>query len=234
MALNIFVFLFFGLLTGLLVHFPLRRATTQVALKPLIPFFAVIGVVFLGNGFFAFLAARGLWMARTMPSVTSMGAFGDAEDGADVIVAGAVSIDNPMVIGSYVAYTGCDEDTCNLGYVPAGMLIALDDGNVAIVNDDFEATAWPAANNPPEDFFSANFLAPGELVIVAGNKETGNTMRADIVYAGSHAAFVARAGRRLVYPAVMFVLNLTGVFVAMLLPVFRHRDIVRGGNEDGG
>ena len=92
MALNIFVFLFFGLLTGLLVHFPLRRATTQVALKPLIPFFAVIGVVFLGNGFFAFLAARGLWMARTMPSVTSMGAFGDAEDGADVIVPGCTSL----------------------------------------------------------------------------------------------------------------------------------------------
>jgi hypothetical protein len=232
-ALNIFVFLFFGLMTGLLVYFPLRRAATKAALKPMVPFFAFISVVFLGNAFFAFLASRGLWAAKTMPSITSMGAFGDADDGAEIIVEGIVSIANPTVISNYVAYTGCDEETCNLGYVPSGMLIALDDGNVVIVNDDFEATAWPAANNPPDDLYSADFLAPGELVIIAGNKETGDGVHADVVYAGSHAAFVARARRRLVYPAVMLVLNLVGVVTAILLPMRRHRDIMRGGNEDG-
>lgn len=234
MALNLFVFLFFGLMAGLLVYFPLRRAATKTDFRPLVLFFVTIGVVFVGNALFAVWAAHGLWMAWTMSPVVSLGRFTDVADGAPAVVAGVVSIENPMVLGSYVAYTACDEASCNLRHVPSGLQIAVDDGSVILINDDFEAVDWPAANRPPEDLYAANFLASGEPVVIAGNKVVGTALRADIVYAGSHAAFAARAGRRLVMPGVMFALNMLGLAVVVVLPVRRYRAVVGGGDNNGG
>ncbi len=222
MAINIFVFLFIGLMWGLLYYFPLRRTATQADFKPLRYFLIAFGVVFLGNAFFAFLGARSLWAAATFAPLTSAGAFGDADEGASVVLDGIVSIDNPILTGNYVAYTACeDEESCTLRDVPENLRLTLDDGDVAIVNNDFSRVAWPAANNPPAPFYSANYLAPGEPVIVVGHRTTGDAVQADIVYVGTHRAFVNRARQRLLVPVVMTLLNLAGVASVVVLSLRR-------------
>jgi len=140
-------------------------------------------------------------------------------------VDGSVSIDNPIVLSNYVAYTACDEDTCQLGYIPENLRITLDDGDVILRNSDFQASAWPAANNPPEPFYTANYLAPGEPVIVAGGKEATGTVWAEIVYAGTHRAFVRRARQRLIIPVTLALFNLAGAVSVIVLSLRRWRTL---------
>jgi hypothetical protein len=226
MAINIFIFLFIALLWGLLYAFPMRQATTLADFKPLRYFLIAFGVVFLVNAFIAGLGARSLWAAAVSTAVTSTGAFGDVMAGEPVILDGIMSIDNPMVLANYVAYTACDEDTCELGYIPENMHVSLDDGDVIIRNNDFQTSAWPAANNPPEPLYSAGYLAPGEQVIVVGTKEAGEMVWADIVYVGTHRAFVDRAKQRLIIPMVMTVLNLAGT-VSVIVLTWRRQRLLR-------
>lgn len=225
MAINIFIFLFVALLWGLLYAFPLRRATTRADFNPLRYFLIAVGVIFLGNAFLAGLGARSLWAAAISPVVTSIGAFEDAAANEPVILDGIVSIDNPVALANYVAYTACDEDTCALGYVPENMRITLDGGDVIVRNSDFQASAWPAANNPPEPLSTANYLAPGEPVIVAAGKEAGGTVWAEIVYVGTHRAFVSRARQRLIIPVVLTLMNLAGAVSVIVLTRRRWREV---------
>ncbi|MBN2393748.1 MAG: hypothetical protein JXR84_23650 [Anaerolineae bacterium] len=226
MAVNIFIFLFIALMWGLLYAFPMQRATTQADFRPLRYFLIAFGVIFLGNAFLAGLGARSLWAAATSPAVTSASVFGDVLAGELVILDGIVSIDNPMVLSNYVAYTACDEDTCQLGYIPENLHISLDDGDAIIRNNDFQALAWPAANNPPEPLYSADYLAPGEPVIVIGTKEASGTIWADIVYVGTYRAFVGRARQRLILPVVMTLLNLAGA-VSVIVLTWRRQRLLR-------
>ena len=225
MAVNIFIFLFIALMWGLLYAFPLRRATMQADFKPLRYFLVAFGVVFLVNAFIAALGARSLWAVAVSPVVTSKSMFGDILAGEPVILDGIVSIDNPMVLSNYVAYTACDEDTCELEYIPENLRVALDDSDVLIRNNDFQASAWPAANSPPEPLYSADYLAPGEPVIVAGAKEAAGTIWADIVYVGTYRAFVNRARQRLIIPVVMTLLNLAGAVSVIVLTLRRWREV---------
>lgn len=225
MAINIFIFLFVALLWGLLYAFPLRRVTTRLEFKPLRPFLIAFGVIFLGNAFLAGLGMRSLWAAAVSPAVTSLRAFEASPANEPVILDGIVSIDNPVALANYAAYTACDEDTCALGYVPSNLRITLDGGDVILRNNDFQASAWPAANNPPEPLSTANYLAPGEPVIVAGGKEAGATVWAEIVYVGTHRAFVSRARQRLSIPAVLMLLNLAGAVSVIVLTRRRWREV---------
>jgi len=225
MAINIFIFLFVALLWGLLYAFPLRRATTRADFKPLRPFLIAFSVFFLGNAFFAGLGARSLWAAAISPAVTSLSAFKAAPANEPVILAGIVSMDNSIVLANYVAYTACDEDTCVLGHVPENLRITLDGGDVILRNSDFQASAWPAANHPPEPLVTANYLAPGEPVIVAGGKEATGTVWAEIVYAGTHRAFVNRARQRLLVPVALTLLNLAGAVSVIVLTRRRWREV---------
>lgn len=225
MAINIFVFLFITLLWGLLYAFPLRRAATRADFKPLRTFLIAFSVVFLGNAFLAGLGMRSLWAAAVSPAVTSLRAFEASPALEPVILDGIVSIDNPVVLANYVAYSACDEDTCALGYMPENMRVTLDGGDVILRNSDFQASAWPAANNPPEPLITVNYLAPGEPVIVAGGKEAGGTVWAEIVYAGPHRTFVNRARQRLSIPAVLTLLNLAGAVSIIVLTRRRWREV---------
>ena len=103
MAINIFVFLFIGLMWGLLYYFPLRRTATQADFKPLRYFLIAFGVVFLGNAFFAGLGMRSLWAAAVSPAVTSLSAFKAAPANEPVILDGIVSIDNSVALANFVA-----------------------------------------------------------------------------------------------------------------------------------
>lgn len=226
MAINIFIFLFVGFLWGLLYYFPLRRATTRADFKPLRYFLIAFGVVFVGNAFLAFLGARSLWAAATLPAVTSVGAFGNVADGDPVILDGIVSMDNPILTANYVAYAACeDEESCTLREIPENLRFTVDDGDVRVANNDFARVAWPAANNPPEPLYSANYLAPGEPVIVVGKKETARTVWAEIVYVGAHRAFVNRARRNLIAPVLLTLLNLAGAASVAVLSLRRWRAI---------
>jgi hypothetical protein len=225
MAINIFICLFVALLWGLLYAFPLRRATTRAEFKPLRLFLIAFGVIFLGNAFLAGLGMRSLWVAAVSPAVTSLRAFEASPANEPVILDGLVSIDNPVALANYVAYAACDEDTCALGYMPQNMRITLDGGDVVLRNNDFQASAWPTANNPPEPLSTANYLAPGEPVIVVGRKEAGGTVWAEIVYAGTHRAFVSRARQRLIIPVVLTLLNLAGAVSVVVFPLRRWREI---------
>jgi hypothetical protein len=113
--------------------------------------------------------------------VTSLPAFGDVLAGEPVLFDGSVSSDNPIARSNYAAYTACDEDTCPLGYRPENMRITLEGGDVTSRNTDFQASAWPAANNLPDPFSAAAYRAPGEPVLVAGIRDAAGTVWADLV-----------------------------------------------------
>ncbi len=227
MALNIFIFLFIGALWGLLYYFPLRRAKTPNELKALCYFLLVFGVVFLGNACGAALGARSLWRAVRTPVVMSLGTWGELSPGQAVILSGRVSLANPLLLSNYVAYDACDAERCDLGEVPEHIRLTLDDGDVVIRNNDFQAVAWPLANNPPESFYIVHYLAPGEPVIVAGLKESCDTVKADLLYVGTHRAFVARAKRNLLMPLMLLGLNLLGAISIVVLPLQRWRTLQR-------
>ena len=222
MAANIFVFLFCCLLGGLLYHFPLRRAATQSEVGKLALAFAFIGIFFLVNAFFAYQGRRALLMAIHTPPILAMEVLEDVETGAPVILDGIVSEENPIRTENYVAHIECDEDTCTR-YVPSGLLLALDGGDAVISNDDFKDRQWPSSDD-------VLFLAPAEPVIVVGTTERGViifgpdtgkgtlSIHADMVYAGSHEDFVARARRNMVFPLVMLIANLVAVVAVVLLP----------------
>jgi hypothetical protein len=223
MAANVFVFLFSGLLVGLLYYFKLRRASTKAEVGRLALVFGFIGFFFLVNALFAQMGRGALLMAVDTRPVTSIEVLEAVETGAPVILDGIVSLENPTTIKDYVSYSECNDDGCTR-YVPSSLLIRLDGGDVAILNDDFEDREWPYASD------GVLFLAPGDPVIVVGAMQRGVTMlgrdkgketfsiQADIVYAGSHEDFVARADARLIFPTLLLVVNLVAVAVVLLLP----------------
>jgi hypothetical protein len=238
MAANIFVFLFCCLLVGLLYGFPLRRAATRAQVGKLALAFASIGIFFLANALFAYGGRRALLTAIHTPPILSMAVLEDVETGAPVILDGLVSPEHPIRSENYVTYIECDDDAC-ARYGPSELLIALDGGDAVISNDDFEDRAWPASAD------GVRFLASGDPVIVLGTTERGVvilgpekgketfSIRADIVYAGSHEDSVARARRNTVFPIVMLVANLIAVVAVVLLPwaswYLRSKDTTEAG-----
>lgn len=223
MAANSFVFLFSCLLVGGLTYFQLRKATTRADVGKLALAFAFIGIFFLVNAFFAYMGYRSLLAAINTPPMRSIDEFERAGTGAEVILDGTISADTPLVMADYVAYIECDEESCTR-YLPSNLLIALDGGDVAISNDDFEDREWPISSD------DVLFLAPAEPVIVVGMVERGVvlfgknkgretlSLNADIVYAGSHEGFVSRARQKMVFPIVMLIFNLVAVAGVILLP----------------
>jgi hypothetical protein len=223
MAANVFVFLFSGLLVGLLYYFRLRRAATKAEVGRLAMVCAFIGVFFLVNALFAQLGRSALLVAADTSPVLSLDVLEAVETGAPVILDGIVSLENPTYIENYVGYIECNDDACTR-YVPSSLLIRLDGGDVAVRNGDFEDRGWPYASD------GILFLAPGDPVIVVGEMERGVTIlgpdegketfsiRADIVYAGSREDFVARAEARVILPTIMLIVNLVAVAVVLLLP----------------
>ncbi len=222
MAANVFIFAFACLLAWLLYRFPLRRAATRAEVGKLALVFAFIGLFFLANALLAYQGRLSLLAAVNTSPISTGEAWADAENGAGVVLAGLVSPQNPLRAGDYVAYIECDDEACTRD-VPAGLLVALDGGDAVIGNDDFEDRAWPVSGG-------VLFLAAGEPVIVVGTVERGViilgpdrgketlSIRADVVFAGSHQAFVARARRNVVFPTVMVIVNLVAVVAVVLLP----------------
>lgn len=223
MAASIFIFAFACLLAWLLYRFPLRRAMARAEVGRLALVFAFIGLFFLANALLAYQGRLSLLAAVNTPPISTGQAWTEAENGAGVVLAGLVSAENPLRAGGYVASIECDDEACTRD-APAGLLVALDGGEAVIGNDDFEDRAWPIASD------GVLFLAAGQPVVVVGAVERGVillgpdrgkgtlSIRAEVVFAGSHQAFVARARRSLILPSAMIVVNLAAVVTVVLLP----------------
>jgi len=131
-----------------------------------------------------------------------------------------VSAKNSGQTGDYVAYIS-DERL----YFPDELLIELDDDIVAVSNDTYAARNWPV------DGRSFSYLKASEPVIVVGHVERSIqllgadkgqqhlSIRADIVYAGDHADFVARAKQRILLPTIMLAANIIAMVVVVVVPV---------------
>jgi hypothetical protein len=243
MAASVFIFAFACLLAWLLYRFPLRRATTRAEVGKLALVFAFVGLFFLANALLAYQGRLSLLAAVNTSPISTGQAWAEAENGAGVVLAGLVSAENPLRAGGYVAAIECDDGACTRD-APTGLLVALDGGEAVIGNDDFEARAWPTGAG------DALFLAAGQPVVVVGTVERGVillgpdrgkgtlSIRAEVVFAGSHQAFVARARRSLILPGVMIVVNLLAVAAVVLLPWVgwqrRARRTIQGRREPDG
>jgi hypothetical protein len=172
------------------------------------------------NALFAFMGRSGLNLAIKMTPVTLLAALEDTETGDGVILDGVVSANNPIRYWDYVAYI----DDKHL-WSPSELLIELEDGVVAISNDTYAARNWP------RDARSFLYLKANNPVIIIGkversvnllgadNGQKHLSIHADIIYAGEHADFVARAKQKMILPTVMLAANVIAAVVVVAVPV---------------
>ncbi len=223
MVLNIVLIAFCLSIAWLLYRYPLHHAKTPEEYRRLFPFFcALVGFV-LFNALLAYFGVSGLWIAASSTPLTHPREFKDKVSGDGVLLVGQVSQQNPALHDDYVAYL----DESHL-WTPKPLWIDLQTGGVAITNDNYQATGWPV------DARQFSYLRPGQAVVVVGYLEDtvglsdgahSQTLRADTVYAGSHADFVARARVRLALAGVILAVNL---IVAALIVIVPLRDCWQG------
>ncbi|MCL4867358.1 MAG: hypothetical protein KJ063_00180 [Anaerolineae bacterium] len=182
--------------------------------------FALLSTSFLAfNGLLALVGYRSLHAAATVDPIRSTSLLAEKRSGDPVVIIGQVSQDNPRQGQEFVAYYDCDEDGC-FPYLPLEMLIRVDGGNVTIGNNDYEAREWPVQGD-------VVYLAAGQPVVVVGTALRGRALtgemagtetvsvQAEIVFAGAHDAFIARARGRQWQPLLLIGLN--GVAAAFAL-----------------
>ena len=220
MGANVFVLVFCGLMAWLLYRFKLSKAGSRAEVQKLLPFFFVLGVFFAFNALLAFMGRGGLKLTLKMTPVTFLAALEDTRTSTDVILDGVVSAENPTSYGEYVAYI---DDTAL--WSPAELLIDLEDGIVAISNDTYAARNWPVGER------SFSYLKANAPVIVLGRVERSVSLSgkdkgqqhlsiyADMIYAGEHADFIARAKQRILLPTGMLAANLIAALVVVVVPV---------------
>jgi len=220
MAANVFILVFCGFMAWLLYRFKLSKTGSKAEVRKLFPFFFVLGGFFAFNALFAVMGWGGLNLAINMTPVTLAAVLGDTETGDEVILDGVVSAQNPSSYGEYAAYI----DDVRLRS-PSELLIDLDDGTVAVSNDTYAARNWPSdaglfaylkANDP------VSIVGKVERSIFLLGEKKGQehlSIYADIVYAGEHADFVARAKQRLLLPTGMLAANVIAAIVVVVVPV---------------
>lgn len=220
MAANIVILAFCSVMTWLLYRFKLAKAGSRAEVRKLLPFFLVLGVFLAFNALLAFMGRGGLNLAVTMTPITLRANLEDIATGDGVMLDGVVSAQNPTNSGESVAYI----DDVRL-WSPSELLIELDDGVVTISNDTYAARNWP------RDSRSFPHLKRNDPVIVLGTVERSVTisgsnkgqehlsLQAQIVYAGDHAGFVARAKRQILLPTGLFAVNVLATVVVVAVPL---------------
>ncbi|MEM7030258.1 MAG: hypothetical protein AAF629_11875 [Chloroflexota bacterium] len=199
----------------------------------------IVGVVFLTFGgavafFFPYEAEkRAERVAAMQPkSVTQLG---DTLAGTPVMVEGVVSIENPILVRSFVAYkvkecttdTDGDEDCDLKATVTPPLIIELPDGAVHISNDAY------ALNGRFSVYTEGNLdyvgLEVGDIIVTEGTLATQDgspRITVDYVYLGNRADYIAslQSEGRFVWYLGIFFAFLGGVFLlivgAILAPKF--------------
>lgn len=223
MLTSLFLLLFCGLLAWLLARFPLKNAQTPADYRKLLPFFIALPGFLLFNALLAFQGARSLSASLADPPLSTLSAMAGAKSGDGIMLGGMVSAQNDTLTGDYVAYV--DEEHL---WSPMELWLDLDDGRLAISNDTYQAANWPV------DAMRYSYLQAGQPVIVVGraenwvglvDDETSQTIRAEIVYAGTYDAFAARARLQRIPAIGLLLANLLAMLLILLLPL---RDCLAG------
>lgn len=228
MILNLVFLGFCGLLAWLLFRFPFQNAKSPEEYRKLFLFFCVLAGFLIFNGFLAYIGMGGLKLAAKSPPITDLLVLEKVENQEGLILSGVVSDRNQMIFGDYVAYT--DEEHL---WSPKGLLIDLKQGQVAISNNTYRATDWPV------DILGYSYLKTGQPVIVVGYLENSTNLltgektksiRADLVYSGTHAAFASRARIQQIFAIGLLLANIVLAAMIVLIPVREcSKEMKKGG-----
>jgi hypothetical protein len=219
---NLALIVFCILIAWLLYRFPLQKAKTPADYRKLFPFFCALLGFLLFNGFLAYLGQGGLSIASSSTPVQDLKSLAEIKNGDGVILSGLVSDKNAVIYGGYVAYLD------NHLWSPMELWLDLKDGSIPITNGTYQATNWPV------DTSGISYLQAKQQVIVVGFVEDGTgptngnksrMIRADIVYAGTHDKFTARARSKLILATAMVWSN---AFVALMIIILPLRDCLKG------
>jgi hypothetical protein len=219
---NLVLLVFCILIAWLLYRFPLQKAKTPADYRKLFPFFCALIGFLLFNGLLAYMGQGGLSIASSSSPVQDLKSLAEIKNGDGVILSGLVSDKNAVIYGDYIAYL--DDHL----WAPMELWLDLKDGSISITNNTYRATDWPV------DAGGLSYLQAKQPVIVVGFVEdaigltTGNkfrTIRADIVYAGTHDDFIVRARINLAIATVMVLAN---IFIALIIVFLPLRECIRG------
>jgi hypothetical protein len=219
---NLIALLLSSLLGWLLYQFRLRKAASPAEIRRLGPFYLVLACFLVFNAFLAWQGRAALVEAirQGQAPLRTWKGLEDARTGAGIVLRGTVSAENEPLYWEYVAYV----DGGHL-YSPQELLLELRDGVVAITNDDYAPRNWPLGTG------SYPHLVAGDSIVVVGTVERGvymagpargqetTSVHAEIVWAGSDAAFVERAQQRIIFPTVLWAANLAVAAMLVALPV---------------
>ncbi|GAP18495.1 hypothetical protein [Levilinea saccharolytica] len=214
---NLILFAFCIFMAWLLYRFPLRKAKTPEAYRLLFLFFCVLTAMLLFNAFLAYLGLSGLNRASINAPTARLSDMKNMKSGDAILIAATVSERNTPLLGDYLAYT--DE---NHLWSPMELWLDLKDESVAVTNDTYQASVWPI------DAGGMAYLKAKQPVIVVGfventlnlvNGEWSQSVRADLIYAGTFEAFAKRAQEKQTLAMVMMAANLVAAVLLIILPV---------------
>ena len=214
MFVNIVLIVFLCFVTWLLYRYPMRTAKSPAEYRRLFYFFIAITVFVFFNGFFAYLGTSGL--KRTVESVPiiSLTEIKKMKSGEGVIITGKTSEDNDYMSGDYIAYI----DDIGL-WSPMNLWIVFINGEkIAITNNTYQAAGWPV------DGLNYLYIKENQELVIVGyiennigifDGEKTQTIRADIVFAGSHDEFTARAESKILISE--FIMSMNAVIMIFLI-----------------
>ncbi|BAW95635.1 hypothetical protein NIES970_05440 [[Synechococcus] sp. NIES-970] len=192
-------------------------------------FVPVVGALMLMLGInlaIAYHAQQQLQRQASLEPVTTFQALQAIDAGQPVAVVAVASPDNP-VRGRNNEYLAYVDD--NGLWTPQTIFFDLDDTQIAIDDESYEPRNWPLDRN-------LRFLNPRQQVVIIGQKEVidapvgpqppaGNHgVQSEIIFAGSHPAFLQDLERRLWGPRLLVGLNafaLGAIALSTLVMAFR-------------
>lgn len=214
MISNIVFLVFFSLIAWLMFSFLLPKVEKKQDYKKLLIFFLAIGFFLLVNGLFSYLGMSGLMEAGNTDPIVDQISINEKLDGDGVIISGKVSNQNQVYYDDYAAYL----DDLGL-WSPDRLWIELDNGEIAVDNDTYQATNWPV------DSLERTYLQINSPVTIVGfvkinQIDHSRLIEADIIHAGSFESFVSRSNTKLGIAIAMTILNWIAV-ILIFVPIIK-------------
>jgi len=218
MFVNIFLIVFFSFISWLLYRYPMKAAKTSSEYRRLFYFFIVIAFFVFINGVFAYMGVSGLKLTAESSPIPGLMGLEGKKSGDGVIITGKTSENNEYKNGDYIAYI----DDIGL-WSPMNLWIDFKNGEtIAITNNTYQATGWPV------DGLNYLYIKENQELVIVGyvennidifNGEKTQTIRADIVFAGSHEEFIARAESKILISEIIMSINAVLIFLLIIYPL---------------
>ncbi|NJN72627.1 MAG: hypothetical protein HC799_07345 [Limnothrix sp. RL_2_0] len=227
MFVNILIFLFSVAIAVLLFKFGLRTVSNFKTLaQRILPALGIVMLLLAINLGMTFYAKAALQQTANLPAVSSLAELEQVESDSPIALVAIASPDNPIRgrNNEYLAYV----DGNGL-WTPRVILFDLDDGQIAMDNDNYKTRNWPRDNQ-------LRYINPEQPVVVMGEaikslQVTGTNIgevtyriKGILVFAGSHTEFKADLTRRLWGPRIMAGLNafaLGAIALGTIIAAFR-------------